>query len=133
MGKNKKKKKKKKHKAAKAAQPYPNQRPTPTANEPRSLSVELAAFPPDLDHPHPPTEEDAPIPFMDPLSFDITEQTQWEGIGPHPVHMAVSRLYVLQPDIDAALDAIGMTESRDSQLRLEGANYIDALRRSMSL
>ena len=70
---------------------------------------------------------------MDSLSFDITEPTQWEGIGPHPSHMAVSRLYVLQPDIDAALDAIGMTESRDSQLRLEGANFIDALRKAMSL
>lgn len=70
---------------------------------------------------------------MDPIAFDITEPGQWEDIGPQPSHMAVSRLFVVQTDIDAALRLIGMTESRDSQLRLEGANLIDALRKSMSL
>lgn len=70
---------------------------------------------------------------MDPLTNDITEASQWEGIGPQPSPIAVSRLFVLQPDIDAALEATGTNENRDLNVRLDAAYINDELRKRMML
>jgi len=67
------------------------------------------------------------------LNFDITESKQWEGIGPHPSYIETTRLFVLQPEIDASLEALGMTEARDMAVRLHGVAFIDQLRKAMKL
>jgi len=67
------------------------------------------------------------------LNFDITDAKQWEGIGPHPSYIETTRLFVLQPEIDASLEALGMTEARDMAVRLHGVAFIDQLRKSMKL
>lgn len=67
------------------------------------------------------------------LNFDITESKQWEGIGPHPSYIETTRLFVLQPEIDASLEALGMTEARDMAVRLPAVAFIDQLRKSMKL
>jgi CTD kinase subunit beta len=54
-------------------------------------------------------------------------------IGPHPSFIEVANKYILQSRIQKCLDSIGMSEAQDNQVRLRGVEWIDAVRRSLSL
>ncbi|KAF2837165.1 cyclin-like protein [Patellaria atrata CBS 101060] len=60
-------------------------------------------------------------------------QTDQDLIGPHPSFIEVAKPYIFQQRIQDCLFAIGMTEAKDDNVRLQGVAWIDNVRKSMQL
>jgi CTD kinase subunit beta len=54
-------------------------------------------------------------------------------LGPHPSFIQVARPYVFEHQIQAALEAVGATEVKEANNRLQGVAWIDTLRKALDL
>ncbi|KAF1992409.1 cyclin-like protein [Aulographum hederae CBS 113979] len=56
-----------------------------------------------------------------------------DAVGPHPSFIEVRKPYIFEHQLRHAMDAIGMTEAKDTLLRLQGIDYINEVRLALNM
>lgn len=56
-----------------------------------------------------------------------------ERVGPHPSYIEVAKPYILQYRITKCLADLNMSDAREDAMRLQGVQWIDQVRRALSL
>lgn len=56
-----------------------------------------------------------------------------EHVGPHPSFIEIAKPYIFEQRIQEHMTAIGMSETREDAVRLQGVAWIDNVRKSMQL
>ncbi|KAF2154167.1 hypothetical protein K461DRAFT_320327 [Myriangium duriaei CBS 260.36] len=69
-----------------------------------------------------------PAPLM-----DIHENGLYGGIGPHPSFVQVAKPYIFESTVQQCLDKNGGNEARELSNRLQGVQWIDSVRKALSL
>lgn len=53
--------------------------------------------------------------------------------GPHPSFIQVAKPYVFEHKVQECMTAIGVTEAKEDNIRLQGIAWIDSVRKAMQL
>ena len=54
-------------------------------------------------------------------------------VGPHPSYIQVAKPYVFDQKIQDCLNAAGLSEAKDDNIRLQGIAWIENVRRALRL
>ncbi|KAF2231023.1 cyclin-like protein [Viridothelium virens] len=63
----------------------------------------------------------------------VAETESSEVKGPHPSFIEVAKPYIFEQELQESLAALGVSEQREDQMRLQGVAWIDRVRKALSL
>lgn len=61
------------------------------------------------------------------------EQVDGDHPGPHPSFIQLARLFISENKLQEELKAVGVPESREDAMRLQGVTWIDNTRKALRL
>ena len=107
--------------------------PSP-AREQQQQPVDLSPWktPPSLNRP-PSLGQGQEADVMAPATPSDRTDTITNGNGPHPSFIQVAKPYIFEQKLQDCMTAIGVTEAKEDNARLQGVLWIDGVRKALQL